>query len=199
MKWKVYCNLLISFPFPQSRSLQNSPFSNRFTFNCIEEVRRHFHFSISPSIFELCSPNITFIQASLFMRRLSGRLHPALPRFGDLAVLQTIAKDANTQIFCTCGLDENPEALIDGFDFSILGYRFKEDAEIFIKQNQIKNSLRSVWAFFVHWILVLLLFHPTGLLRDPWVGGFKSKTPCFAALSVVFLFHPKAQASLAFS
>ncbi|MFN8209260.1 MAG: hypothetical protein U0T82_17930 [Bacteroidales bacterium] len=70
---------------------------------------------------------------------ISGRLHPALPRYGDLTVLQTIAKDANTQIFCTCGLEENPESVIEGFDFAILGYRFREDVEILIKQNSRKR------------------------------------------------------------
>ncbi|MBN1184216.1 MAG: hypothetical protein JXB49_18145 [Bacteroidales bacterium] len=66
---------------------------------------------------------------------VTGRLNPQLPSNGELSVLQNLVKNANTKTFCTCSIEDDPARLIKGFDITELGYQFKEDAEITVKED----------------------------------------------------------------
>src|SRR4030042_751629 len=66
---------------------------------------------------------------------ISGRLNPQLPANGELSVLQNLVKTANTKTFCTCSIEDDLARLIKSFDITELGYQFKEDAEIMVKED----------------------------------------------------------------
>jgi hypothetical protein len=68
----------------------------------------------------------------------SGRLNPWLPETGDSSFLQNLVISANTKMFCTCNLEEDLESIIENFDITGLGYHFREDAEIVVRQNSKK-------------------------------------------------------------
>ena len=66
---------------------------------------------------------------------ISGRLNPQLPANGELSVLQNLVKIANTKTFCTCSIEDDLARLIKSFDITELGYQFREDAEIMVKED----------------------------------------------------------------
>jgi hypothetical protein len=65
----------------------------------------------------------------------SGRLNPRLPANSELQFLKNLVVFANTKTLCTCRIDDDPAKLIKCFDITELGYQFREDAEILVKDD----------------------------------------------------------------
>jgi hypothetical protein len=66
---------------------------------------------------------------------VTGRLNPQLSENGELSVLQNLVKIANTKTFCTCSIEDDQTRLIKSFDITELGYQYREDAEIMVKES----------------------------------------------------------------
>jgi hypothetical protein len=71
---------------------------------------------------------------------ISGKLNPAIQENGELHILQNLIVNSNTRIFYKCGPEEDPKVFVATYDVTELGYQFREDAEILVKEDPLNKG-----------------------------------------------------------
>jgi hypothetical protein len=69
---------------------------------------------------------------------ISGKLNPAIQENSDVHILQNLIVSSNTRIFYKCESEVDPKEFVETYDVTELGYQFREDAEILVKEDPCK-------------------------------------------------------------
>jgi hypothetical protein len=81
------------------------------------------------------------IHVKIYEEIVRGKLRPHLPIFDNVENLTNLVKQANHRKVLFISSEENPDQAIRETDFTVLGYRYREDYKIIKKENYLNKNI----------------------------------------------------------